>query len=172
LLGDFTSISPSNEAVNTLVNLVAFEATDHDIDVLIESYHETGEFNLANVAGHLDSSGSENSCSNTACPGDTFYPMLDSIRIKVADLDCYQNNISDLKTFDIQSWSIFPNPFQSTIEIKHRDFSHSTIEIKDIKGQSYGTLYTNLSNDLSYLANGVYFIIHEGHIIEKVIKQE
>jgi hypothetical protein len=172
LLGDFTSISPSDDAVNTLVNLVAFEATDHDIDVLMDSYHETGEFNLANVAGHLDSSGSENSCSNTACPGDTFYPMLDSIRIKVANLDCYQNTTSDLQKIDKHSWSVFPNPFQSTLEINHKNFSHSTIEIKDIKGQSFGTLYTNQSYDLSHLAAGVYFVMHEGSIIEKVVKQD
>ena len=171
LLGDFTLISPANEAVNTLVNLVAFEATDHDIDVLNESYHETGEFNLANVAGHRDSSGSENSCSDTACPGDTFYPMLDSVRIKVADLDCYQNHISATHTLDRQSWSVFPNPFQSTLKIKHKGFSPSTIEIKDITGQSCGTFFTDQSHDLSHLADGVYFIIYEGRIVEKVIKQ-
>ena len=112
LLGDFTLISPSNDAVNTLLNIVAYEATEHNLDVLSESYHETGDFNLANVAGHRDSSGSTNSCSSTACPGDTFYPMLDSIRIKVADLECYQNSISAIQTFDRQSWSVFPNPFK------------------------------------------------------------
>lgn len=172
LLGDFTLISPTEEAVNTLVNLVAFEATAHQIDVLSESYHDTGAFFLENVAGHRDSSGSANSCSTTACPGDTFYPMLDSIRIKVAALECYQNSISSTQTLDHPSWSVFPNPFQNTLNITHKGFGNSKIEIRDIKGQSYGTLFTGQVHDLSHLANGVYFLIHEGQVIKKVIKHQ
>ena len=172
LLGDFTTILPSDEAVNTLVNLIAYEATEHNIDVISESYHETGDFSLVNVAGHRDSSGSSNSCSSTACPGDTFYPTLDSIRIMVADLDCFENNASGTNTVDKESWSVFPNPFQNTLQIKHNNYSHSKLEIKDINGHNFGTLFTDQAQDLSHLANGVYFIMHEGQIIEKVIKQQ
>ena len=62
--------------------------------------------------------------------------------------------------------------FQNTLNIQHKRFNKSTIEIKDITGNTCGTLFTNQSHDLSHLANGLYFIIHEGHIIEKVIKQQ
>ena len=172
LLGDFTMILPSDAAVNTLVNIIAYEATEHNIDVISESYHETGDFNLVNVAGHRDSSGSSNSCSSTACPGDTFYPTLVSIRNQVADLDCFQNSISGIQTVDKGLWSIFPNPFQNTLKVLHKNFSHSELEIKDITGQTCGTLFSNQAEDLSHLANGVYFIMHEGQIIEKVIKQQ
>lgn len=171
LLGDFTQTSPKDEAVNTLVNLIAFEATDHDIDVLSQSYHETGEFILSNVAGHRDSSESANGCSSTVCPGDSFYPMLDSIRIKVSELNCYQDNISSSFILDKLSWSISPNPFKHTLIVDNNDYSLLALEIKDINGRSCGKLFSGQKHDLSYLSQGIYFVVFDNGVIGKVVKR-
>lgn len=71
------------------------------------------------------------------------------------------------QTLDRQSWSVFPNPFQNTLNIKHLSFGLSTIEIKDITGYTYGTLSTDKSNDLSHLSNSLYFIIYEGTLLKR-----
>lgn len=171
LLGDFTSVSPSAKAIATLIDLIGFEATEHNIDVLGESYHVTGDFNLTTVAGHRDSSGSGNSCSSTACPGDQFYPMLDSIRAAVADLACYEDNLSSLQELASSSWSISPNPVRDMVLASSTEFARANMEILDLAGRICGKIRSNQSEDLSHLHSGLYFLMHEGKIIGKFMKK-
>lgn len=171
LLGNFSSTLPTEDAIGTLIDLIAYEATVHDIDVLSESYHLTGDFNLVNVAGHRDSAGSSNSCSGTACPGNAFYPMLDSIRAQVADLECYENNMSNIHSSEKPSWAIYPNPFYSHLMVSNKLIESEQIIIKDIQGKIYARLNANVSKDLSHLPSGLYLAVYKGLIIEKIIKQ-
>ena len=77
MLGNFTSASPSAEALATLTTLLAWKSCDEDIDPLGTSLHNSSNSILMNISGHRDG------CS-TACPGNQFYPTLPQVRNGVA----------------------------------------------------------------------------------------
>ncbi|MFT6338435.1 MAG: hypothetical protein ACI86M_003724 [Saprospiraceae bacterium] len=170
VIGDYSLVQPAEAALNTLVDILAFEATDHAIDINAQSYHVTGDFILDNLAGHRDSSGSLNACSGTVCPGDSFYPLLMDIRQQVSELVCYdvsstagQNNIQDVK--------VFPNPIDQYLFINSDKHQIQTLEIIDLYGRSLGFVNSGKANDLSHLKAGVYFLVYEGKLVQKVIKK-
>ncbi len=80
LIGDFTSVMPTDAALDALTRVLAWLGQRHGIDT---SPGATTEFvsrgsqlwpsgtsvTAATISGHRD-------MSNTACPGDTFYPYL------------------------------------------------------------------------------------------------
>ena len=78
VIGDFTEITPTQQALNTLVQLLAWKACDRSLDPLGSAYHPSSGLTLNNISGHRDG------CS-TACPGDAFYPMLPGVRQDVVD---------------------------------------------------------------------------------------
>lgn len=73
VLGNFTSTTPTEEAVNTLVPLLAWKSCDLDLDPQDFAFHVASGLNLFHISGHRDG-------CNTACPGDAFYPSLPIIR--------------------------------------------------------------------------------------------
>lgn len=171
VIGDYTLITPSVEALNTLVNLLAYEATEHDIDVNGQSYHVTGDFILDNVAGHRDSEGSDNACSATVCPGESFYPMLGDIRSQISELPCYGTVSSTAVTKTMSAIEVYPNPFHHNIMISSTNLEIEILEIIDASGRSFGFVQIGESSDLSSLKAGVYFLIYDGQVVEKIVKK-
>ena len=171
MLGDFTLIKPTNASQSTLIELLAFEATDHMIDITGMSYHETGEFILDNMAGHRDSAGSANSCSATACPGEMFYPLLGTIRTQVAEMPCYLGEISSIDDEAFSTTLVYPNPFRDAIYIDTEGDENSDLQIIDKNGQLIKTITADSHNDLSELSTGVYFVMKEGQVLQKIVKQ-
>lgn len=171
VIGNYTSVQPTQSALSTLVSLLAYEATEHEIDITEESYHVTGDFVLENVAGHRDSAGSDNACSSTVCPGDSFYPLLSDLKTQVTELPCYgtvsktdsENTISDI--------SVYPNPFNQSLYISSEEDRDLTLQIVDITGRKVGTVKTGMTNDLSHLKTGSYFLSNKGYVIQKIVKQ-
>ncbi len=170
MIGDYTSSVPSQEAINALVDLVGFEATEHQIDVLDESYHETGDFIIHNVSGHRDGNDSQNGCSSTVCPGDSFYPMLGDVRTMVSELDCYQDAISDTDELTSKEIKIYPSPFINTLFIESEKTITPTLKLINSLGQIQLQLKANTSNDTSALSPGLYFVLQEGKILNRIIK--
>lgn len=76
MMGNFTSITPTQNAINILVELLAWKACDRNIDPLGQAFHNSSGFVVPNVGGHRDG------CA-TACPGDSFYPLLAGVRQQV-----------------------------------------------------------------------------------------
>jgi hypothetical protein len=87
LLGDFTSVAPTARAQESLVKVLAWLADRYDISVdpgATTSFISRGSQRWAagvavttpTIAGHRD-------MSYTECPGNVFYPMIDSIRGRV-----------------------------------------------------------------------------------------
>ena len=171
IIGDYSLVEPTEASLNTLVNLLAFEATEHHIDVTGASYHVTGDFVLNNIAGHRDSSGSTNACSGTVCPGDSFYPLLPDIRMAVSELPCYQDGFTSTKENEFSNIHVFPNPVQTHIKIETIDHQLLRFEIVDMNGKILGFVDSGKANDISYLSPGIYFIIHEGKYVQRVIKK-
>ena len=86
LIGDFTSIAPTDEALNSLEELLAWLASREGLDPAAVTWHTGTQLDLAVIAGHRDGNNSATGCTVTACPGDTFYPMLPEVRVKVGAL--------------------------------------------------------------------------------------
>ena len=170
VIGDYSLVQPSEAALSTLVEVLAFEATEHAIDVSTQSYHVTGDFILDNVAGHRDSSGSGHACSSTVCPGDSFYPLLQDIRLQVSELACY-NVISAAEALNSQDIKVFPNPIDQHLFIKSDKPNLQTLEIIDLYGRSFGFASSGKDNVVSHLEAGVYFLVFDGELLEKIVKR-
>ncbi len=85
LIGTFSSVNPSNNAMNSLKNLLAWKATTLNIDPDGWGYHNPSALTMWNISGHRDGNSSANGCpSGTTCPGDVLYNLLPNIRADVA----------------------------------------------------------------------------------------
>lgn len=78
VMGNFTDIQPTTEAINSLVDLYTWKACDIGLNVLGSGFHNSSGLTLNRVSGHRDG------CA-TACPGDSFYPMLPDVRQQMFD---------------------------------------------------------------------------------------
>jgi hypothetical protein len=79
VMGDFTNIQPTGNAVGTLSALLAWKSCDADLEPLGSGFHASSGLTLNRISGHRDGV-----CS-TSCPGDSFYPLLPAIRLGVHD---------------------------------------------------------------------------------------
>ncbi len=78
MMGDYTDITPTTDALDALKELLAWKACDVNVDPLGEAFHSSSNLTLNNISGHRDG------CA-TQCPGNAFYPMLPEVRQSVAD---------------------------------------------------------------------------------------
>ncbi len=170
LIGDFTTLLPSEEAIASLTGLIGFEASDHQIDVLDASYHETGDFITENVSGHRDAGDSQNACSSTVCPGDSFYPNLGEIRTAVSNLECYQDAISSSDILRQTHLTIYPNPLLDELYIKTDERVNTQLELVHSSGIHIMYLDINRKINTGHLEAGMYFVLLNGKILKKLIK--
>jgi subtilase family serine protease len=104
LIGNFTLETPDQSALNSLENLIAWEATDKNIDVISSSFHASSGMVLDNISGHLDG-------ASTICPGTDLYNMLPSIRNNVSNFPCYNGGSSNAPDLVIENmWTVPSNP--------------------------------------------------------------
>ncbi|MBI1764252.1 MAG: N-acetylmuramoyl-L-alanine amidase [Acidobacteria bacterium] len=80
MIGTFTDVTPSEQALNSLRRLLAWKADQRGIDPTSKSRHAASGLELNNISGHRDGPGS------TECPGDALYPLLPSLRESVKAL--------------------------------------------------------------------------------------
>jgi hypothetical protein len=105
MLGDYTNITVTPAARNTLAQLLAWKACERTIDPLAVSYHASSNRTINNISGHRDG------CA-TQCPGNTFYPDLPGVRMDVANI---MNGTSPVGSVEgLEEFSITPNPFTQT----------------------------------------------------------
>ncbi|MBI5216967.1 MAG: N-acetylmuramoyl-L-alanine amidase [Ignavibacteriae bacterium] len=112
LLGTFTSIAPTDTALEILRNVLAWKAYERTIAPLDTSFHSPTGLTIPNISGHRVG------CS-TECPGESLYTRLSSLRIAVDSV---------IKTFPVTltreanaGWNMFSFPVElndeSTIDI-------------------------------------------------------
>lgn len=114
ILGNFTSQTPTLEAIEGLVNLLAWKMSVDDIDPQLSSFHTASGVVLPHIVRHRDG------CA-TSCPGNSFAPLFDNIRQQVADsiASCMVSGTSaggDLSA----ELNVFPNPAREWIAIQGR----------------------------------------------------
>jgi len=85
LLGDYTSVSPTSSAINKLTELLAWKSCQMDILPTGTSFHQASGIQLSNICGHRDNAPASSCNTGTACPGNTFYPQLSSLRTSVSN---------------------------------------------------------------------------------------
>jgi hypothetical protein len=78
MIGDYTSIAPSEAMRNAAANLFAWKADQKGIDVYDASRPPNMSWGLPHLSGHRDVYGT------TACPGDSGHPWLPWLRDQVA----------------------------------------------------------------------------------------
>ena len=84
LLGDFTSVAPTQAALASLDAVLEELARRHALDPSATKVHAPTTLQLHTVSGHRDANGGTGSCSTTSCPGDVLYRLLPSIRAEVS----------------------------------------------------------------------------------------
>ena len=105
MLGDYTSITITPAARNTLAQVLAWKACERNIDPLLSSFHANSGSTINNISGHRDG------CA-TQCPGNTFYPDLPGVRIDVSNII---NGATPVTTINgLQEFTINPNPVTSS----------------------------------------------------------
>lgn len=81
MLGDFTDSTPTVDAVASLKNLLAWKVEKELLNPMGTKLHpanSTAAIELPTIAGHRDG------CA-TQCPGNSFYPLLSTVRDEVVD---------------------------------------------------------------------------------------
>lgn len=78
VIGDFTDIEPTDEALAELEDYLAWDCCDKNISPLGSGFHSGSGLVLPFISGHRDG------CM-TSCPGDAFYPMLPAVRQATQD---------------------------------------------------------------------------------------
>jgi hypothetical protein len=80
LLGDFTSVEPTIEALKSLKEILAWKCDQCGLDPEGVSLHEDSQLILSTISGHRDGP------KATECPGDALYLSLPVIRGEVKNL--------------------------------------------------------------------------------------
>lgn len=78
VLGNFQTMPPSDDAIAALSEFLAWKTCDINVDPLGSAPHSGSGLLLNRISGHRDG------CS-TACPGDSFYPLLPDVRNQTVD---------------------------------------------------------------------------------------
>jgi len=84
LLGTFTSMSPTDAALNSLKSLLTELSRKNGIDPLATVHHPSSGLNLPTILGHRDGNVPGATCTITECPGDVLYSMLPGFRSEIS----------------------------------------------------------------------------------------
>ncbi len=176
IIGNFQNRPPTEAALSTLSQFLAWRTEALAIDPLGLNYHTSSRQVLFNIAGHQDG------CA-TACPGQQFYPMLDEVR---TDALFYRQENCETATFnneiiEAHQLTITPNPFQTNFQLTFNNQWKGTIQIRllNLQGQVLYNHYfektTSLFQQDFYLpklTSGLYLLtLSNGtnHITQKVV---
>ena len=83
LLGDYTRIAPPPAAFDSLVRLLTWRAKALEFDPWAVTRHAGMQQDIYVISSHRDGNHFARSCTVTACPGDSFYPLLEKVRNEV-----------------------------------------------------------------------------------------
>jgi N-acetylmuramoyl-L-alanine amidase len=175
MLGDYTNITITPAARNTLAQVLAWKACERIIDPLLTSFHANSGLTINNISGHRDG------CA-TQCPGNTFYPDLPGVRIDVNNL---MNGATPVTTINgLEEFSITPNPvthtavlnlrFNTIKEIQYRIVSADGRVIFQSVRQKTNGLFREELKVLSGLPAATYMLqlwVNDEMISRKLIKQ-
>jgi hypothetical protein len=170
MVGNFNNQSPSDTAMASLKQLLAWESCDKNILLSDSSYHASSQLLLPHVSTHRDGNASNapNSCAvGTVCPGDSLYAdfRLKSVMPATA-LICTQG-VGLAEESINTSLRIYPNPVSDVIRLKFDEtfiqnapyrFSILDASGKLIKEQRGTALPSLLEVNVKTLEQGAYLL--------------
>ncbi len=122
LIGNFMLTEPSDTALSSLKQLLAWESCDKNIVLSDTSFHGSSQLMLPHVSSHRDAniSTAPNACpKGTLCPGDSLYRKFYGIAQEAAALVCNDGvNLTEQKTTE---FSLYPNPTTNQLNIQLGD---------------------------------------------------
>lgn len=152
MIGDYTDIEPSDTAVQTLTKMLSWNVCNRQLDPLESEYHPSSDQVLQHISGHRDG-------CNTACPGNTFYPMLDEVRTQVDTNLRYECTSLLSPTLLANNIDSFPKAF---LTWNDNSLNESHFELfSSVDGSSFALLTTLPADTTWYqsdtlLANKIY----------------
>ena len=119
------STQPSASGMQSLKDMIAWDATDKSIDVTATSYVAALGGSIENISGHKDGHDQYpgSGCTATACPGANLHNKLQTIRNDVANYACYISSANAPKT--PESFSVIRKGTQS-VELKIKPVATAT----------------------------------------------
>jgi hypothetical protein len=175
IIGNYMQVAPSDTALASLSQLIAWKGCDLGIDPSLASLHGGSNTVIDNVSGH------RTGCA-TDCPGDKTFALLPKIRTDARKIwqGCQalttQHDLADMGTVQI-----YPNPTEGVLQLDFNLFrnDHLAIRVVDIAGRTVFNHFNkniNLTHietlDFQYLAKGLYFVemmVGTQRIVEKVV---
>ena len=152
MMGTYTTIAPTDTALQTLEKLLTWKALKDGINPLGVSTHTLGS--IPNIAGHRDG------CA-TECPGQMTYNLLGQLRTSVSE----QINICNLPPPQLPPFSIYPNPIvgTSTLYIDREEEPFEYVKIISIQGELVAKYHIptdqlSIEINLSNFSPGVYIV--------------
>ena len=152
MMGTYTTVPPTDTALQTLEKLLTWKALKNGIDPLGISTHTLGS--IANIAGHRDG------CA-TECPGQMTYNLLGQLRTSIAN----QINICNPPPPQLPPFEIYPNPLigSNTLYIDREEEQFETINIISVQGElvaKYSIPKDQLSIEINFsnFTPGVYIV--------------
>lgn len=151
LLGTFTDISPTEEAVSSLVTLLNWKSIKNNLNPLGNISHQTN-YRLNVIAGHRDG------CA-TICPGDKLYDMLTDIRDETQG-----NMVACGMSKSITRLKIYPVPAETFLMIEYENAERlSEVNIFNMHGKRLSSRVQKYSNkqvrlDTRTLSPGLYLL--------------
>ncbi|MCD6544287.1 MAG: N-acetylmuramoyl-L-alanine amidase, partial [Flavobacteriaceae bacterium] len=154
------STQPSANGMQALKDMIAWDASDKNIDVLTSSYVSALNGNIEHISGHKDGYDQypSSNCTSTACPGANLHNKLQTIRTDVSNYACYiaSGNIPEKPiSFSVirsgsQKITIHISPvnnatkyvvYKSTDHINYQKITESTEVSITIDNLTNGTIY-------------------------------
>jgi hypothetical protein len=179
VMGDFTNVTPTENAITSLQRLLAWKACDRDIDPLGSAFHPSSGLNLKNISGHRDG------CS-TACPGDAFYPLLPEVRQGTANeiaTGCIGVVSVDEQRIPATALRLSPNPARDVLQLELNGTWQGELQVQVLdltqrtllseQSQKNGNRWTT-QLDVSALPAGTYLLridVDAYRGVWKVVKQ-
>lgn len=99
--GDFNVIEPTEAAIKSLNELIAWKSTEENINISESSLHNSSQLTLNHISGHRDGNQSSKGCpKGTSCPGEKLYEKIrsGSLRNEISDFPCYSSPCSNFNS--------------------------------------------------------------------------
>ncbi len=152
MIGDYRSIEPTEEAVQSLEALLAWKVEKDGLDVFGNSSHPLNQ-ELPTIAGHRQG------CA-TMCPGDKVFEKLATIRQDISDqLDACKDVLI------VSNVTIYPNPTEGDLLIElPKEKELEAVDFITLNGQKHSVGVINEGLDgyravTSFLQPGVYIVM-------------
>ncbi|MBM3787325.1 MAG: hypothetical protein FJW30_23445 [Acidobacteria bacterium] len=113
MIGTFTDRKPTEAALQTLRDLLAWQASKHTLNPGGNAPHAASGLELPVISGHRDAGLSPRASGRTECPGAALYPLLPRIRREVCQI--------------VDGCRLFVNPVVNSASFDHRPLAPGAI---------------------------------------------